>query len=472
MVRKDPAKKRTPRARGDGAVFQRCERQYGCPEMVPLLDEGGQAVLTTTGKPKMIRPVHDCRGMWIGQLDLGYKDGTDRRTGRPRRVPNRPTVSARTKLGAIKKLNDLKDVVKKTGGTAPEKGLTVEKWFRYWLDEIVNVRPRVWADYKSVVEKHIIPGIGHHRLDKLQPEHLRALYKAMDARGDRGRRPNAHRRISTALAAAEKEGKVTRNVAKLVPTPSGAGGKRKSIGSANARALLSATARAEDRLQSRWAMALLAGARQGECLGLEWDRVNLDAEYADIEWQLQRLPWSHGCEGEDGQPTCGKKRGGNCPQRTFRLDPDYEHRQLDGGLCLVRPKSDAGWRRVPLVPTVSAALRRRWELYEAERGRYQVDHGLVWCRPDGRPIPPDVDNDAWDDACQLAGIPPADLHEARNTTATLLLEAGVDVKIIEAILGHADAATSRAYQTVDLGPARDALMKAERLLELPASSKE
>jgi integrase len=42
------------------------------------------------------------------------------------------------------------------------------------------------------------------------------------------------------------------------------------------------------------------------------------------------------------------------------------------------------------------------------------------------------------------------LHEARNTTATLLLELGVDPRVVQAILGHSSITTSR---TLDDGAA-------------------
>ena len=37
------------------------------------------------------------------------------------------------------------------------------------------------------------------------------------------------------------------------------------------------------------------------------------------------------------------------------------------------------------------------------------------------------------------------LHEARHTTATLLLAAGVDEAVITAIMGHSDYATTQTY---------------------------
>jgi hypothetical protein len=43
---------------------------------------------------------------------------------------------------------------------------------------------------------------------------------------------------------------------------------------------------------SRIAAALFTGARQGELIGLELDRVT---DELDLSWQLKRFSWSHHC---------------------------------------------------------------------------------------------------------------------------------------------------------------------------------
>ncbi|MFF2454097.1 tyrosine-type recombinase/integrase [Isoptericola sp. NPDC058082] len=48
-------------------------------------------------------------------------------------------------------------------------------------------------------------------------------------------------------------------------------------------------------------------------------------------------------------------------------------------------------------------------------------------------------------------------HEARHTTATILLEAGVSEHVVIAIMGHASIITSRGYQHVSQSLARRAL---------------
>ena len=49
------------------------------------------------------------------------------------------------------------------------------------------------------------------------------------------------------------------------------------------------------------------------------------------------------------------------------------------------------------------------------------------------------------------------LHAARHTTATLLLEQGVDAEVIKQILGHSQIVTTRGYQHVSLELARRAV---------------
>ena len=39
-----------------------------------------------------------------------------------------------------------------------------------------SVRPGTFVGYEGYVRNHIKPALGHHRLDKLQPEHLEAFY--------------------------------------------------------------------------------------------------------------------------------------------------------------------------------------------------------------------------------------------------------------------------------------------------------
>jgi|GEM_PF-1902366 site-specific recombinase XerD len=58
-----------------------------------------------------------------------------------------------------------------------------------------------------------------------------------------------------------------------------------------------------------------------------------------------------------------------------------------------------------------------------------------------------------------AGIPPIPLHAAQCTTATLLMDLGVDVTVIQSVLVHAQPLTTQRYEHADLTMSRSALTR-------------
>ena len=95
--------------------------------------------------------------------------------------------------------------------------------------------------------------------------------------------------------------------------------------------------------------------------------------------------------------------------------------------------------------------------------------GLVWPRPDGGPWSATDDMEAWRGLQDAAGVhkggdgTPDDpweyyvTHEARHSTATLLMAAGVPAAVIIALMGHTSVTTTLGYQHADLDQARQAL---------------
>src|SRR5690606_3547122 len=103
----------------------------------------------------------------------------------------------------------------------------VERWLP--LQES-RLRPRTYQSYKSVVELHVVPRVGHIRLAKLQADDLDGLYVQLLRDGNRrgkgggGLSPASvryvHRVLRKALADAHRKGIVTRNVATQADPPS------------------------------------------------------------------------------------------------------------------------------------------------------------------------------------------------------------------------------------------------------------
>lgn len=334
-------------------------------------------------------------GMWVGRVDLGWVGG--------KRV--RPQVTAKTKRELTPKFRALQRRVE--AGVLTDSQ-TVEQWLTYWFEKVAprRCKQRTLDGYRTYLEQYLKPRLGKHRLDKLNPSHVRDLYEWMEERGlSKATQRQAHAILRRALVVAEREGKVTRNVAALVDPPEVTENHHEPLSVADARKVLRLiTQEADEQMAARWICALLLGMRQGECLGLRWEDIDFDAGRIHIRNELIRLR---------GQ-----------------------------GLVLTTPKSKTSARTIPFgeVPPAVYAMSR-----VTHRGSFVFY---------GKEQDPRADWGAWKALLVRAGVCDKDtplgempaLHAARTTTGSLLDEAGVSDKIIAEILGHSQVQiTRRAY---------------------------
>jgi integrase len=379
-------------------------------------------------------------GMWIGVVELPIGGDGKRR---------RKYVSSKNRNEAIRKLKQLRaDVL--ANRIAVTSSATVEQWLERWLNDIHKrkVRPGTFAGDERIIRLHINPHIGRRRLDQLTPAHIRQMHDAIDSSRSA---QLAHGLLQKALKDAEREGMVGRNVALLVDKPGHVAEEREPLTAEQAKQLLRSAINTNDPWATRWAAALLLGARQGELLGLQWSRVDLEAGEVDLSMQLQVINPVHGC-GErhsDGTWPCGRKRPGACPKHKWDLPRGFKHEQLDGSLFLTPPKTKG--RIVPIPAPLWALLDQYQKVCHVSA---KNPHDLVWHHDDGKPIDRYTDYDNWQAALKTAGLPPAPLHVARHTTATLLALANVPESVGMAILGHASVQVHRGYAHGDTALSR------------------
>jgi integrase len=82
-------------------------------------------------------------------------------------------------------------------------------------------------------------------------------------------------------------------------------------------------------------------------------------------------------------------------------------------------------------------------------GRRPADTELVFTKPDGAWVHPDIFSQIFDRKVEKLDVPVISLHDLRHTHATIMLKAGVPVKVVSERLGHANAAfTMSVYQHV------------------------
>lgn len=371
----------------------------------------------------------------------------------------------------MEKFEAAKSDLRRFGHVADPK-MTVTTWTERWLNDVTkpNLRPDTWTSYASLIRKWVQPTLGHLKLGEVKPADVRRIRTVMLAPDPKTGRAaststilKAFRVFSKCMEDARKEDLVTENVVNKVDPPRKAVSTRSSFTVAQVRELLLAAA--AEPMGSRYAAALLMGVRQSEAIGLTIDCLHLDDEVAEIKWQLQEIPWDHTCgtRSDDGVYPCGFKQAARCPTKVRRVPDGYDFRMLAGNFALVPTKSrSTPIRHVPIIPPLAAALR----LHLANTSHIPNPHGLVWRQADGSPIPHKVDQEGWRQLVVSVGLPKeCTTHWARHSVATLLMEAGVDAKVVGEIVGHGSVAVTRGvYQHVTTQFARDGLGKLGELL--------
>jgi integrase len=161
------------------------------------------------------------------------------------------------------------------------------------------------------VDKHLIPGLGAHKIDRLEPEHLERLYVKMRQGGSGpGNVHFVHRCLRAALNEAVRREKLRRNPASLARLPRHDPEEIEPFTVDEVRRILEAAQ--QGRNSVRWALALALGLRQSEALGLQWADVDLDGAVIRIRRSRTRPNYVHGCDG-----SCGRRFPGYCPKRVL-----------------------------------------------------------------------------------------------------------------------------------------------------------
>jgi integrase len=315
---------------------------------------------------------------------------------------------------------------------APVSGrLTLGGWLRKWsaaLDlavELGELGPSTATWYRGAVEAHLIPGLGHLRLDQLSAVDVEAFYSDRRRRGrldgSGGLSPvsvrHLHVTLSKALREAVRRRLITRSpLEDLTHRPanaSRAGGALERVWTPEQLRRFLAIA-SSDRLAAAWRLGALTGMRRSELLGLPWSAVDLNAGRLAVTRTLVMV---------GAMPTVG------------------------------RPKTDRSARTVHLDPVTVRALRQWRAAQRAERlawGPGWQDTGFCFTREDGSPVRPDSFTDRFGRLAAKAGLPHIPLHGLRHSAATFHLQLGTPVAVVSEMLGHASTAITMDVYTAVL----------------------
>ncbi|MBY5163132.1 tyrosine-type recombinase/integrase [Nitriliruptoria bacterium AS10] len=307
-----------------------------------------------------------------------------------------------------------------------------------WLPR-TRTTEKTRVDRLQHMEAYVLPRIGDLHLDEVSGDVLNEMYDDLAVRGRTrkpdpvlgwGLSPTTIRRIHTQLNKAFNDairwGLLRLNPCEQADPPSTSEVKARAMAARTTYTwdqLRHFMAVAEtDRLAALWHLTIVTGMRRSEVVALSWKHVDLEERMVSVVRVAVELSGTV-----------------------------YEHEL---------PKSDTSFRAIELSDTDVDILRRHRKQQGAERewvGASWRDTDLVFTSPvGGRLYPPDITK-RFHALTEEARIPRARLHDLRHTNATLLIKAGVPVKVVTERLGHSTTAyTQDAYQHVMPGMQRRA----------------
>ncbi|MGH7611644.1 MAG: tyrosine-type recombinase/integrase [Candidatus Dormibacteria bacterium] len=378
---------------------------------------------------------------WIGRRNVKRKDGrVDVRwegrlnTGTDSKGRHYRSVYGATQQEVIDKLKLEAGRLSK-GLPAGDRRVTVATYLKSWLETVEpRLRPSTMTRYRQIVQGQLIPHLGRAKLTELTPANVGTMLARLQTSGLSPRTAGHCRAVlRAALADAERNGEVSRNVAKLSDAPRVPRTDPKVLTPVEARTVLEAMA--DPALRRLATVALNSGLRQGELLGLRWRDVDFESGELHIGQALQRVQ--------------------NRPQ-------------------LVEVKSSSSRRTVPLTEDGLAALReeqqaqRLAQLGAGSRWRPAIAD-LVFTTDLGKPRHGSSVTHAFEDALSRADLPKLRWHHLRHAYAGLVLASGVDLATVSHLLGHSSVAlTASTYAGVGPSLRQDAAKRLGSLLRAPA----
>jgi integrase len=284
-----------------------------------------------------------------------------------------------------------------------------KEYLEHWLEQVFRPTARsvgTYNLYRTIVYNHLIPSLGHIRLQKLTPQHVQALYAQKIKEGLSPNRVRTfHAVLHKALENAVKWSLVGKNVCDVVTPPARVRTEIKPLTQEQAKRLLEVVR--EHKLESLLTLALVTGMRRGELLALHWQDIDFNTGSLQVKRTVSRV---------------GKF-----------------------GLVVSEPKTARSRRKIMLPAFVLEILkqhRSHQNVLRLQALKLWKENDIVFSNIYGGYTEPANLHEHFKSILKKAGLPDIRFHDLRHSAASILLEMGVHPKVVQELLGHSNISTT------------------------------
>lgn len=301
-----------------------------------------------------------------------------------------------------------------------------------WLDSQKRLlKPSTLYGYNMIMKNHIIPYFEPKKLKLIDvaPKHIQDYYNFLLDRGlSASSVKRHHANIRKALQNAMELNMIPYNVADRTKLPKQ---QKYHANTYDDKQLIELLRVAKgSTIESAIMLCVNYGLRRGEVAGLMWSNVNLEGRELYI--------------------------------KNTRVTAKNEIFQES-------TKTSSSYRTLPIEQEMYdylIALKQKQEDDKMFYGNSYCDSGFVCCYEDGKPLKVSYISHAFSDLLKNNDLPHIRFHDLRHSTATALLRSGVNLKVIQEILGHSTmATTANFYLHPDIEEKRKAINKMSNILK-------
>lgn len=330
----------------------------------------------------------------------------------------RRTVTCKNKTQANKELAKFVAEIEGDNFIEPSK-VTFEAFAQKWLEEhAYDLAPATVQTYEGYLDK-IIPFFGSIKLSEIKPLQLLEFYSYLgkDYKKKDGKPLSNnsiikyHRLLKIMFGSAVKWNLIKENPVDKVDPPKYQKPKSNYYDEKEVKELIQSLEKEPIKYVAAILLTIATGVRRGELMGLEWRHIDFKNNTITIEQANQYLS--------------GK------------------------GIFTKEPKTESSIREIIVPKSTMATLkkhkneerRKMFKLGELWEGG-ELENSFVFTQWNGKPMHLDTIPNWFKKFQERKGLRRITFHQLRHTSATMLVNAGLNVQALSARLGHSNTSTT------------------------------